>query len=880
MIEIQPSVTPSDPLEPILERNERELFAFNALTGSEQTRFQLSMRKHYAENPWAFLSQCVLTLDQVSQDNPIKPFPSYLEYLKFLCMLWQKEKLLAVPKSRRMVCSWNFIALYLHDAIFNSGRFHGFVSKKEDDAGDLIARAEFIYNRIPEWRIPRALLPRLKNGKMSKQPPLIEFEEINSKIQGFPQGADQLRQFTLSGILGDECAFWDQAQAFYSASKPTLDGGGRMTLISSRSPGFFKKIVFDQLDAQDLTFRETPPVPVKQPLEGVELWKNPRNKFVVVDLHYTADPRKRGEAWREGVRQSMPIRDFLMEYERSWQTFEGKPVYADFNRSIHVSKAALKPEPGIPLLLGWDFGLCYDNSTEVLTKAGWKLFKDVNPKEFVAVLNPETFELSYEVPKLKVELPYNGKFYSCESSSINFHVTEDHIIPSWTETNKLERHYAKDLLEKPGHRKLRMTCKWSGENAKNQLDLDPHIFAAFMGAYLSEGSVDKNSNRVTIYQTKDKQWIKDVLINTPWLWHESKDYFRCSDNKLANYLRDFGIQQMRYIPAEIRHGTKDVIAEFIRTYTLGDGHIRTRKNGSIEHTIFTSSPKMSSDLQEIALKMQWTSSERIQKETKSWYEAENRWIKSSPGYVVTFKKSTDWSELRTAEIKSYPYKGTVYCLSVSTGILCIRRNGKTHFNGNTPACLIAQLVGRRLIILHEFLEDNGSINKLAPVIWNHLQLNYLPWLHGEDKIISYIDPAGFQRKDTDESTCAGVLRAQGFKKILPGPVNWEPRRKAVEDYLTKTYGEGPGIIMSDETAPILAEGFAGGYRYPESALTIEPTSIRPIKNKYSHPHDALQYLAAGATALRRQYDFHLPTPDYGFQTRTGKDTPDGTKLPK
>jgi hypothetical protein len=58
-------------------------------------------------------------------------------------------------------------------------------------------------------------------------------------------GADQLRQFTFSGILGDECAFWEEARKFYSASAPTIEGGGRMTLISSRSPGFFQRLCYD-----------------------------------------------------------------------------------------------------------------------------------------------------------------------------------------------------------------------------------------------------------------------------------------------------------------------------------------------------------------------------------------------------------------------------------------------------------------------------------------------------------------------------------------------------------------------------------------------------------------------------------------------------------
>lgn len=541
-MQAQPSVT-SDPLTTILERHDREFAAFRALTEPEKARFQVFRRAHYASHPWEFLRDCVLTLDPVSQDKPIKPFPSYLEYLEFLCLLWQREKLLVIPKSRRMVCSWNFISLYTHDTIFNAGRHNAFVSKKEDDSGDLIARAEFIYRKIPEWRIPRALLPALKNGRMSKQPPLMEFEDIASKLQGFPQGSDQMRQFTLSGMLFDEWAFWPDAQAAYSGAKPTLDGGGRLTGISSRSPGFFKKVVFDQLDALDLTFRETPPVPVKRPLEGVEVWKNPKNKFVVVDLHYTADPAKRGDAWRTAVRESMPVRDFLMEYERSWQTFEGKPVYNDYSRQKHVQAGRIAPEPGLPLLFGIDFGL-------------------------------------------------------------------------------------------------------------------------------------------------------------------------------------------------------------------------------------------------------------------------------------------------------------------------------------TPAFVMAQLVGRQLRILREFVETNGSIDKLGNIVWNHLLQEYLPWLNGDDKIYCYVDPAGFQRAQTDARTCADILRKIGFRKILPGPVDWESRRKAVEDYLTKTYGEGPGLLIAEDECPILIEGFGGGYRYPEKALEIEPTDIRPLKNKYSHPHDGLQYLCAGATSLRRTYGLvgkPDPTPNYSFQ---------------
>lgn len=356
MIQTQKGYT-KDPLQEILERNDRELHAFKQLSPVEQARYQAQKYLLYGADPWAFLKECVYTLNQISTEvSAIQPFPSHLDYIHFITDLFQKEPLIAIPKSRRMVCSWSCISLYTHDTIFKEGRFNAFVSKKEEDAGELVSRAEFIYNKIPEWRIPRLLLPKIKGGKMTKEPWVLEFEDTHSLIRAFPQGADQMRQFTISGILGDESAFWQFAKKFYSASKPTIDGGGRMTLISSRAQGFFKQIVFDKMDALDLDFPEIPPVPISTPMEGVEVWRNPKNKFVVVDLHYTADPAKRGIAWREAKRSSMPAKDFQQEYEKNWQTFSENPVFEDFNKDTHVRKGQIELEAHLPLLLAFTFG--------------------------------------------------------------------------------------------------------------------------------------------------------------------------------------------------------------------------------------------------------------------------------------------------------------------------------------------------------------------------------------------------------------------------------------------------------------------------------------------------------------------------------------------
>lgn len=271
--------------------------------------------------------------------------------------MWLQQKKLAIPKSRRMTASWTFIALAVWDVIFHKGRSWALCSKKEEDSKELVQRAEFILKHIPPEMIAPELLPKLKHGSMQSSPPVMEFPEIYSKIQGFPSGANQLRQRGFSGILEDECCFWENAEEAYASAKPTVDGGGRLIMISSRATedgGFFKKIVFDQLDAPSLRFPEIPPVKSKSPMEGVEVWINPKNKFCIIDLHYSANPSKRGEEFRQALKDTLPIRKYRMEYEKSWETFEGKPVYEDFNERIHITQTRPKLHLGLPLLLGWD----------------------------------------------------------------------------------------------------------------------------------------------------------------------------------------------------------------------------------------------------------------------------------------------------------------------------------------------------------------------------------------------------------------------------------------------------------------------------------------------------------------------------------------------
>lgn len=196
------------------------------------------------------MSTAVFTEDEVDLRAPVKPAPVDRDYLKTLVKVWESVPLLAVVKSRRMWITWLFIALYLHDALIHTHRRIFFVSKKEEDADALVKRAYFIYKHIPRTLWADDFLPvaRYKENHLL-------FDEIDSSINAVASGPDQLRQYTASGVLMDEFAFWEKDRDTYTASKPTIQGGGRVTIVSTPPPqygtddSFFKRLCFDTIES-------------------------------------------------------------------------------------------------------------------------------------------------------------------------------------------------------------------------------------------------------------------------------------------------------------------------------------------------------------------------------------------------------------------------------------------------------------------------------------------------------------------------------------------------------------------------------------------------------------------------------------------------------
>lgn len=190
-------------------------------------------------DPWAFVRDCVWTRDEVT--GRVRRYPDH-EYAALLARRWHEHALLAVPKSRRMVVTWLFVALNYWLARTRPEAKIAFMARKlgrseTEGSCELVRRAWFIHRHVPAILPPLEAdygigLLRLGNG---------------SEILALAEGPDQARQHTFTSVLADEVAFWEQAYETWIALRPTIEGGGRITAVSSAAPGFFRDLVHDRL---------------------------------------------------------------------------------------------------------------------------------------------------------------------------------------------------------------------------------------------------------------------------------------------------------------------------------------------------------------------------------------------------------------------------------------------------------------------------------------------------------------------------------------------------------------------------------------------------------------------------------------------------------
>ena len=183
--------------------------------------------------------------------------------------------------------------------------------------------------------------------------------------------------------------------------------------------------------------------------------------------------------------------------------------------------------------------------------------------------------------------------------------------------------------------------------------------------------------------------------------------------------------------------------------------------------------------------------------------------------------------------------------------------------GLTPALVIGQrMPNGQLRVLDElavFLEDDDDLNGVGPTRFGQKIADLLETRYSGIKIAGgWVDPSAQDGTDGsgNEEAWISVVARVSQVRLRPAPVpgnNLTIRLEAVRRPLMRMLEGGqPGLLISPR-CKVLRRGFNSGYVYRRTAMQGGDGRYKdePVKNQFSHVHDALQYFCAAAGEARQ-----------------------------
>lgn len=162
--------------------------------------------------------------------------------------------------------------------------------------------------------------------------------------------------------------------------------------------------------------------------------------------------------------------------------------------------------------------------------------------------------------------------------------------------------------------------------------------------------------------------------------------------------------------------------------------------------------------------------------------------------------------------------------------------------GLSPACVVMQISSRgQVLILKEYIAEDIGIRTFAKnVVLPRLAIDFVYNKVGG----SEADPAGAKGDEImEELSCIGELNALGITTVAASTNDPDVRISSVRYFLNTMVDGKPAFILDREKCPVLRKGFMSGYHFKRMNIAGDDRyQEKPNKNKYSHPHDALQYV--------------------------------------
>lgn len=279
---------------------------------------------------------------------------------------------------------------------------------------------------------------------------------------------------------------------------------------------------------------------------------------------------------------------------------------------------------------------CYSSDHDVLTADGWVPVAEVTKEHKVATL-VNGKKLKYEHPTEIMNYDYKGPMYTVETNQVSLKVTPNHRMYVGNKSMKYDIEKAEDIIGKT--RYYSKACEmYEVDHVPRELE-EPGKFRIYNG---DELEID----------IPLRPWLTLFGI---WIAEGNDFLIEALDKKLASYLNDLADKNL---PEWVWYLDKEHCKILINAMTL----VHAKENGTKRYD--TSSIKLADSFQRLCLHAGYSTDIKYEAGHKEWrltvIEKQN-----NPAVNKSIKNQDSYVE----------FEGKVYCCTVPSGVIYVRRNG-------------------------------------------------------------------------------------------------------------------------------------------------------------------------------------------------------------
>lgn len=369
--------------------------------------------------------------------------------------------------------------------------------------------------------------------------------------------------------------------------------------------------------------------------------------------------------------------------------FAGKSCYLSFDTKLNKNLTKTGGRNNHDYLqkgiIGTKHG-CYDGETEVLTNAGWKLFKNLVPSDTLATRTADG-TLEYHSFSAYIEAPYEGKMYKVSGPGVSLLVTPNHNLLACSTTTKEGRKknryelVSAEVLGSTPHAYVK-TANWHGTVDRDSLA------CWLLGFAIADGCLVGRTIHFNFGRNRQKAELL-IGLSSKAGW-ELKERHYHNETRMSLKIPDdllfsgmYAEDKHKDIPSLVWSLSHRGAYSMLQGMLDGDGSVD--KGGCV--VFDTTSPHIRAKFQQLCLhagvcaseKHTLTEHDRVRgnsygrKPLTRFTVHSDKFSKPEVNRYVGAKTRSEWID----------WSGMVYCVAVPNNTLYVRRNGYAVWCGNS-----------------------------------------------------------------------------------------------------------------------------------------------------------------------------------------------------